>query len=447
MTTRGRRRVAFGERQRFQREDRQNARHEVEHEPAEQREQQRGQRVAGLHAAWRGRRLARGHRERCARRRRSDARRCTVHCVVCRRRCSIGRRRGRCRDRQSRRNRTRRQFHIDRARHRRIADAVVLAALEACGELECARGRRGARHRQRQIDRVEIHRDVAEMFVAMHARLRPARCAEREARCARSGIELERGAIAIQVVTGCWREAHEHGVRRAGNRFKTERLFGRQRCGVDARGRAACKCERRAAECGCGRSVRGRQVDSQAPRLRGITDARIRAALVLDRHHRARGRRRARQRCDERIAIGFDVAEEFVVMCIALGQPHRARVEGGVGLHADAVAIQVVALRDRPAHFDRAVGVARARYEHAVDRRQLIGRDRMRAQRHGAEEEETDAGDPAQQVRHSVGSGRSPSRGRRVRRPSHQARAVRARHRGAGPVRGRRRPGCGRPPS
>ena len=75
------------------------------------------------------------------------------------------------------------------------------------------------------VDRIEIHDDVAEVLVAMLLARRPLRRAQRDA----FAVEGELRLVAIQVVARRRREAHEQRVAAVGDRFDVEGLRFRQR--------------------------------------------------------------------------------------------------------------------------------------------------------------------------------------------------------------------------
>ena len=227
-----------------------------------------------------------------------------------------------------RRHRSRRQRQRHRARHRRIADAVGLAALEARRQRDVGGVGARAPQRHRHVDLVEIHDDVAEMLVAV--RRRPAASAARpSAMPARRRRSCERGLVAIQVVALGRGEAQQQGVAVAGDRLEAERLLRRQRLRRRPRRAVAPAAASRvaageaAAERGEARRRRSRvasarQRHRQRARLRRIAHAEVGAALVfhLQRDRIDAGRRRAGQHRDQLLAVGLDLAEEFVVVLL-----------------------------------------------------------------------------------------------------------------------------------
>lgn len=117
-----------------------------------------------------------------------------------------------------------------------------------------------------------------------------------------------------------------------------------------------------------------RQRDLQGAGLRQVAHAGIGAAPVLHgQGGRARaGRGRAGEGAEQFLAVGFDVAEEFVAVGLALRQRHGRAGEGGIGLDRGAVPVQVIAVGDPPAHLDAVRrGGLRGQDEDLVDRRQF----------------------------------------------------------------------------
>ncbi|CAM0722307.1 Transcriptional regulator [Acinetobacter baumannii] len=147
-----------------------------------------------------------------------------------------------------------------------------------------------------------------------------------------------------------------------------------------------------------------RQRDLQGAGLRRVAHAGIGAALVLHgQGGRARaGRGRAGEGAEQFLAVGFDVAEEFVAVGLALRQRHGRAGEGGIGLDRGAVPVQVIAVGDPPAHLDAVRrGGLRGQDEDLVDRRQfeVLGDGRGRGQR----KQQGEPGQPAAQADRGCG--------------------------------------------
>ncbi len=148
---------------------------------------------------------------------------------------------------------------------------------------------------------------------------------------------------------------------------------------------------------GCVRAPRirsrscSRQGDLQRARLRRIADADVGAALVLHLQRQGLGAvgGGAGLHGGEVAAVGLDFAEELVGVRLPRRQLQRVGLEAAAGLlHRDAVAVQVIALGDRPVDLD---AVARhracAEREGFVDRQQLVlvgrGQRRQRGREQG----------------------------------------------------------------
>ncbi len=147
-----------------------------------------------------------------------------------------------------------------------------------------------------------------------------------------------------------------------------------------------------------------RQRDLQGAGLRRVAHAGIGAAPVLHgQGGRARaGRGRAGEGAEQFLAVGFDVAEEFVAVGLALRQRHGRAGEGGIGLDRGAVPVQVIAVGDPPAHLDAVRrGGLRGQDEDLVDRRQfeVLGDGRGRGQR----KQQGEPGQPAAQADRGCG--------------------------------------------
>jgi hypothetical protein len=187
---------ALGQRQRLERQHRQHAGHQVQDQAAAQRQQQGEQQRRGCGLALVAPQGRGG----------DDLIRCS-----------------------------RRQGHLHATRHRRIADAVGLAALERGFQPQRLGFGPGAPQRQRHFDLVEVHHHLAEVFVLMRRAWRPARRGQ-----AGVGIahHAEAGTIAIQVIARRGREAQQQFGGGTGDGFETKRLLlgQRQRFG-GARGR------------------------------------------------------------------------------------------------------------------------------------------------------------------------------------------------------------------
>ncbi len=281
------------------------------------------------------------------------------------------------------------QRHRHGARHRRIADAIGLAALEGRDDSDVGRVGAGPHQRQRHVDLVEIHGDVAEMRVVVRLAGRPARRAGADAVGAG---DAEFVAVLVEVVTAGRGEAQQHGVAVPRDRFEAEGLLRRQRVANTEQRRRCTRRTRRAAEraaergeTAVGGAGRWRQRDLQRARLRRIADAQIRAALVLDLQRDTADPIRGLpgQRGDERAAIGLDIAEELVVMLAAVGQLQGRRAEIA-GRHPcrGAVPVEVVAVGDPPADLDpvpahRLCGDR----QRLVDRQHIVEIDRQRRRR------------------------------------------------------------------
>ena len=76
--------------------------------------------------------------------------------------------------------------------------------------------------KKRHIDLIEIHHDIAEMLVAIGLACRPLRAPSTHAICA---FQRQRGAVAVQVVTRCWREAQQQAVAGVDDGLEAEGLF------------------------------------------------------------------------------------------------------------------------------------------------------------------------------------------------------------------------------
>ena len=163
----------------------------------------------------------------------------------------------------------------------------------------------------------------------------------------------------------------------------------------------------------------------------------------------------AGQHRGQRVAIGLDPAEELVVVRLARRQLQRLRDETGVGLHRDAVPVQVVAVGDRPAQLD---AVARRRLGASARtlRRPAAGRlvDRRPAPRPGrrAASDSSDQANRRRAARRKASGSRScgsvilsrvlrfrghPVAGRRAGRRGFDRDQLRAVRRDAGPAAGR----------
>ena len=208
--------------------------------------------------------------------------------------------------------------------------------------------------RQLHVDRREVNGDFAEMLVAVRYACRPQRLARRDA----VGVELERGAVAIQVIARRRREAQQQGVAVADDGVEREGARFRQRFGLAGvaehaaqrigAGCARTRCQR--IEVGAVRGD-GRQFHRQRARLRRVADAGVGAALIFDLQRNGGARASdVRQGGEQFVAIGFGLAEEFVLVRFALRQLQRAAARAGRGrLHAGAMPIQIVAIGDLPA--------------------------------------------------------------------------------------------------
>jgi hypothetical protein len=205
------------------------------------------------------------------------------------------------------------------------------------------------------------------MFVAMARALRPARRGERESVAG----DPQRRLVAIDVIAARGREAQQQRVAVGGDGFDGEGLFRRERLRIDAaRGAGVAEqSARRRAACEELVGVRGRldrERHLQGAHLRRVAHAQVRAALVL---HLDRGRggiacRRAGVRHVQLRPIGFDIAEEFVVLRMARWQGERAaRKTFGV----DAMAVEVIAGCDAPGQQD---AIARLRFR--LERKGLV---------------------------------------------------------------------------
>ena len=220
----------------------------------------------------------------------------------------------------------------------------------------------------------------------MRYAFRPLRLARRDA----VGVEPERGAVAIQVITRRRREAQQQGVAVADDGVEREGLFLRQRPGLAGiaehaaervgAGCARARCERIEAAAvrdrcrsGTGSGSR-RQFHRQRARLRRIADAGVGAALIFD--LQGDGGARAddvRQGGDQFVAIGFGLAEEFVLVRVALGQRQRPAARAGRDrLHAGPMPVHVIAVGDLPADPHRVSGGGfGAEHIGLIDRQQI----------------------------------------------------------------------------
>ena len=365
--------AALRQRQRLQRQHRQHAGHQVEDQAAEQRQQQ-GAEQSGM-ALGRGR-LARcvggrggiGPRDGRIRGRGIDGGDGGwLRCRRWRRGVVGGRgRRGReaaggQRDRQP-------------TRHRRIADAAVLAALQSEHEGAGGGGFGAARHRQRDLDLVEVHRHVAEVFVVVGPRGRHFRLRRQCGGQPLAGLQRDAELVAVEVVARRRGQAQQQGIAVEGDHLAGVGLLRRQRGRIGLDGIAAAEQAAALASEPERAGRRGlRQRDLQRAGLRRIADPGIGATLVL---HGQGGRGGARHGGpingpDQRLPVGLDVAEEFVAMLVAIGQGQPRLAERRIRLHRSAVAVQVIAVGDLPADLD-AVGRGglRGQHENLVDGRQ-----------------------------------------------------------------------------
>ncbi|KAG1546921.1 hypothetical protein G6F50_013587 [Rhizopus delemar] len=222
----------------------------------------------------------------------------------------------------------------------------------------------------------------------MRLRGRPTRLVGQHAGAA---FQLQRSAVAIQVVARGRAEAQQQGVAVAGDGIEAEGLFRRQRQRLAVAGRARQAQAARAAGTGqrivervagtgtrrgC-RSLRtaARQGDLHHALLRRVADAGIGATLVAHFHADGAGRIGgcAGQGGLQALAIGFNLAEEIVVVPVALGHLQRAGVERRVRLDAGAVAIQVIARRDLELQLQLATfGGGGGQRERLVHRQQVL---------------------------------------------------------------------------
>ena len=317
-----------------------------------------------------------------------------------------------------RRHRAGRQVQAHAPGHRRVADAIGLAALE--GGHQRHAGRIGAVAQQRQGDfgLVEIHHHIAEVLVAVGAALRPPRQAGADVAGA---FQRQRGAVAVEVVAGGRGETQQQAVAVADDRLEVEGLVGRERQGVHASGlagRAEQPCATGAARHQRAQAFARRsggwrvgQVHAQFAALRRVAHAGIGAALVLHLQDRAAltGRGLAGQAGLQRGAVGLHLAEEFVVLALAFRQIQRTGGEALAGFDADAMPVQVVTRGDLPGQRDAVTSIGLgAQCEGLVHWQQVCLGNRLRRwrgqqQRQGDEQGRDQygaAGDPAGQGLH-----------------------------------------------
>ena len=281
--------------------------------------------------------------------------------------------------------------------------------------------------RQPDLDLVEIHGDIAEVLVAVRGRLRQPRRGRQCRGHALARIQAHAKLVAIQVIALSRRQPQQQRVAAIGDHLGAERLRVRQRRGVQRAGIAA-QLEQAAgpapAQPEPAARRRLRQRDLERAGLRRIADAGIGAALVL---HGQGGRGCARcgaavEGPDQRLPVGLDVAEEFVAVLVAIWQGQSRLAERCIRLHRSAVAVQVIAVGDLPAHLD-AVGRGglRRQHEDLVDGRQ----GDIRGGRRDASEQ-GERGQPAAQAVEGSGHRVSLADGFR-RRPTAGTRAGRRR--------------------
>ncbi len=434
--------AAVRQAQHLQRQDRQHAGHQVQHQPAKQRQYQHAQQaLVGMRRRRALRIAGRGIGDRTG---------------------SAGGRRGldRCLTGSQRRNHQRRSLglvlrrhdsgrHIegDAAGHRRIADTVGLAALEGGHQGHVGRIRVVAQQRQGHFGLVEIHHHIAEVLVAVGLALRPAR---QPGAHAAGAFQCQRGAVAVDVVARRRGEAQQQAVAVADDGFEVERLLGRQRQRVHAGGLAGGAEQARAGGAAwhqraqifawrssglCPGGIGRGQVDADFAPLRRIAHAGIGAALVL--HLQDGGLHRrvglAGQGGLQLLAVGLHLAEELVVFALALRQRQFARGKPLSGLDADAVAIQVVARCDLPVQRDAVAAVGGgAQREGLVHWQQILFADRQGGE--SGQGQQAQGGDTVQHGHRLTvphGFRRTPTAGRQASRRRPRARSVRGGRRGA----------------
>ena len=243
----------------------------------------------------------------------------------------------------------------------------------------------------------------------MRLRRRPLRRAGDDA----VGLHAHAGAVAVEVVARCRREAQQQLVGRVDDGLDLEGLGLRQRQADGAGGRLVAAKQVDAAGRGQqGRASRGRQRHAQGLGVRRVADADVGAALVLhlQLHRRHAVGDGAGEHRGHLIAVGLDVAEELVGVGDAVGQLERIGAEAGRGhLGAHAVPVEVVALGDAPVQFDAAaLGGLGAEREGLVDGQQVglvqsLGR--------GGEEEQGQQGrEPTGHAGSRVRGGPAPGR-------------------------------------
>ncbi|MNM61144.1 hypothetical protein D3C81_724390 [compost metagenome] len=279
-----------------------------------------------------------------------------------------------------------RQLHP--AGHRRVADAIGLAALEGHHQRAVDGLGAAAAQRHRHFHLVEIDRHVTEVLVAVRLRRRPTRLVGQYPGAA---FQLQRGAVAIEVIARCRAEAQQQGVAIAGDGIEAECLFRRQRQRLAVAGARQPQAtatagagqwvvERTGAGGACGRqrgsrTARAGQGHLHHALLRRVAHTGIGAALVT--HFQADGAGgiggRAGQGGLQALAVGLHLTEEIVVVLLACGHLQRSGIEGRIGLHRGAVAIQVITRGDLELQLDLAtLGRAGGQRERLVHRQQIL---------------------------------------------------------------------------
>jgi hypothetical protein len=383
--------AAFGQGQRLERQHRQHAGHQVEDQAAGEREQQRGKQADAIGC----RSSDLGHDLAMLAGRRIRGRGCPY---------AGG------------------QGHLQDPRHRLIADAIVLAALEFCfqGDRLCRRVL--AQDWQWDLSDIEINNHIAEMFVLVRLAFRKTRRAQRDsARAEQAKARL----VAIQVITRRRRQPNQQFRRRIGDGIEFERLIFRQR--QPARSDTQTTARRSAHErdrIDCRRGGLGRDIRSagcrhrhiQRARLGRVTHANIGAALVLhlEAHRRHAAGGGAGEHGGDGVAIGFNVAEEFVAVLVPGRQLQRVELEGGIDrLHREAMLVQVIARRHFPGEFD-ALARHRLGREHIglVHRQQVVHAQGLRANRKRGDAGQQHGQGRDKRTHHSGFSGVSGASGR-----------------------------------